>query len=54
MPSFVCFADTQEWCKSQLGEGGENMDDELKAAFMSKGEAGLTKLLAKRYRAEFA
>jgi hypothetical protein len=30
------------------------MDEELQAAFMSKGEAGLTKLLAKRYRAEFS
>ena len=49
-----CVDVTQEWCKKQLGEDGENMDDELKAAFMAKGEAGLTKLLAKRYRAEFS
>ena len=44
----------EEWCEKVLGKDGSKMDKELQKAYESKGEAGLMKLLAKRYQKEFS
>lgn len=42
-----------EWTTKILGKKGEKADEQMVSVYKSKGPAGLAKLLAKRYKAEF-
>ena len=42
----------EDWCRKVLGNTGEKMDDELKEAYEAKGNVGIAKVLAKRYKQE--